>query len=82
MGKNLELIHCDILPEDDSNVLRAFFDAEKFSVLAFAGNTPHEMLGQQYQSINTLVTIESLFGLVFIAFLAASLHRRISTRRD
>ena len=35
-----------------------------------------------YQSINTLVTIESLFGLVFIAFLAASLHRRISTRRD
>ena len=70
------------LSDQNPNVLRAFFDAEKFSVLAFAGNTPHEMLGQQYQSINTLVTIESLFGLVFIAFLAASLHRRISTRRD
>lgn len=70
------------LRDQNPKILHAFLNAEKFSVLAFAGNTPHEMLGQQYQCINTLVTIESLFGLVFIAFLAASLHRRISTRRD
>ena len=33
-------------------------------------------------SLNTLRLIESFFGLVYIAFLAASLHRRVSTRRD
>ena len=33
-------------------------------------------------SLNLLHLVESLFGLVYIAFLAASLHRRVSTRRD
>ena len=33
-------------------------------------------------STNIWLLIESLVGIVYIAFLAASLHRRVSTRRD
>jgi len=66
----------------DSNILSALFQAAKFSALVFASNIPEGISQPQYQAISTLMTIESLFGLVFIAFLAASLHRKISTRKD
>jgi Pentapeptide repeats (8 copies) len=69
------------LDSPNPNLLDAFLQAEKLSVLAFSGNTPNSIFSTQYQAISTLLTAESLFGLVFIAFLAASLHRKISTRR-
>ncbi|HEC11869.1 MAG TPA: hypothetical protein ENI80_01210 [Acidiferrobacteraceae bacterium] len=66
----------------DPDILNALFEAEKFSMLVFAGNLPKSISQEHYLSLSTLMTVESLFGLVFIAFLAASLHRKISTRKD
>ncbi len=66
----------------DPDILSALFEAEKFSMLVFASNIPESIPLEHYLSLSTLMTIESLFGLVFIAFLAASLHRKISTRKD
>lgn len=66
----------------EPNILTALFEAGKFSVLVFSSNTPESIPPDQYEIISTLMTVESLFGLVFIAFLAASLHRKISTRKE
>ena len=38
--------------------------------------------GQPDQPLSIWRLLESLLGIVYIAFLAASLHRRVSTRRD
>ena len=51
-----------------------FWGALKISLSALAGNHSQEN--------NWWLISESLLGLIYIAFLAASLHRRIATRRD
>ena len=52
----------------------------KLSLGAFVSTLPG--VQPEVTNVSVLLLIESLFGLVYIAFLAASLHRRISTRRD
>jgi len=64
------------------NLFDSLFEAGKVSVLTFSGNIPSNLPPEVYIKIGTLLTLESLLGIVFIAFLAASLHRKISTRRD
>lgn len=64
------------------DLLASFLAAGEFSILTFASNTPENIPNAEYLKISDIMTIESLFGLVFIAFLAASLHRKISTRKD
>lgn len=64
------------------DILKALFEAEKFSILVFASNIPKTIPKEYYLPLSTLMTVESLFGLVFISFLAATLHRKISTRKD
>ena len=52
----------------------------KLSLGSFASVVPG--LAQPDQTISIWRLLESLLGIVYIAFLAASLHRRVSTRRD
>ena len=52
----------------------------KLSLGSFASVVPG--MGQPGQTLSIWRLLESLLGIVYIAFLAASLHRRVSTRRD
>lgn len=52
----------------------------KLSLGSFASVVPG--VGQPDQPLGIWRLLESLLGIVYIAFLAASLHRRVSTRRD
>lgn len=64
------------------SLINSAIDAIKLSILTFSGNTPSTLPDEVFDRIGYLLTLESLLGVVFIAFLAASLHRKISTRRD
>lgn len=66
----------------NSNIINEFIAAEKLSLAVFSGNTPTTLASNVAMRLSTLFIFESLFGIIFIAFLAASLHRKISTRRD
>lgn len=66
----------------NSNIINEFIAAEKLSFAVFSGNTPTTLASNVAMRLSTLFIFESLFGIIFIAFLAASLHRKISTRRD
>ncbi|MGH2506315.1 MAG: pentapeptide repeat-containing protein [Ktedonobacteraceae bacterium] len=59
-----------------------FGDAEKLSAQVFVGNIFTLISADKHQDISWARTIEALFGIVFIGFLAASLHRRIATRKE
>ena len=56
------------------------WEGVKLSFGAFVSALPGE--SQASPSLSIWRLIESLLGVVYIAFLAASLHRRVSTRRD
>lgn len=56
------------------------WEAFKLSLASFAGLVPS--VGSGTEPLGMLSILESLMGLIYIAFLAASLHRRIATRRD
>lgn len=56
------------------------FSGIKLSLGAFVSAIPG--IEPAATEMSVWLLIESLFGLIYIAFLAASLHRRISTRRD
>ncbi len=61
----------------------SFFTALEISLRLFTTNTPQNLDSAQISTAASwLMSIESLFGLIFIGFLAASLHRRVATRRD
>ena len=62
----------------DSSV--SLWHAFKGSLAAFVGLGLTEVATGGPPSMWALA--QSLFGLLYIAFLAASLHRRVSTRRD
>ena len=65
-----------------SNIFDEIIAAEKLSLSVFSGKAPVDLATNIALELNTLFILESLSGIVFIAFLAASLHRKISTRRD
>lgn len=69
-------------PSNGSNIVDEMIAAEKLSLSVFSGNTPVTLAADVVSKLSSIFIVESLFGLVFIAFLAASLHRKISTRRD